>query len=125
MPVIEASAVVAWGNSVVCLARVVGADQTPITVDSVSSVEINVVRRSNGEIVVDEDPDPGDVFFDDLQTDYGWTVDAIGYNFRYIVNGDNLQHYAETFDMKACARDQSTPTIPTRWTQTFSTQAES
>jgi hypothetical protein len=81
-------------GSAVCMARIVNAAGQVLTRASVASLEYTVYELSaddpsglvpvtghNGVALT-----VSTVVFDSLQNDGGWTVDAVGYNFRHELN---------------------------------------
>jgi hypothetical protein len=81
-------------GSATLLARVVGADGSPITQAEIESAAYTVYIIDEAEPDADTavtghtavDVDPEDLVFDELQTDDLWDVDATGYNFRHVVD---------------------------------------
>ncbi len=81
-------------GSAVFLARVVGADDTPITQADIASAEYSVYlldERDPDEmaVVTGHDGvsiDVSSLIYDTLQTDAIWGVDATGYNFKHVLD---------------------------------------
>ncbi len=81
-------------GSATLLARVVGADGTPVTQASIASAVYSI------ELLDENDPDAGtavaghadvaigvaDLIYDTLQTDALWDVDSTGYNFKHTLD---------------------------------------
>jgi hypothetical protein len=75
------------------LRRIEGSDGEPITRASISSISYEVWRTLGGpavEVVNETALDKNVVIFDTLQLDARWTVDAVGYNFRFELPGTAL-----------------------------------
>jgi len=81
-------------GSAILLARVVGADGAAVTRDALAAIHYTVY------LLDDQDPDQqtpldghiavslsvAEAIYDTLQTDAVWTRDAIGYNFKHILD---------------------------------------
>ncbi|MEM8864179.1 MAG: hypothetical protein AAGF31_01380 [Planctomycetota bacterium] len=81
-------------STAVLFARVVDADGTPVQPTDIASIQYTINERIDNRAEVG-DPVPGheasgltvsEVFFDTLQTDANWSVDAEGYNFRHEID---------------------------------------
>lgn len=76
------------------LARVVGPDGLPLAIADISEAAYSVFqlderdpdRRTGVDGHVDVPLDPAECLFDELQTDPIWTRDALGYNFRHVID---------------------------------------
>ena len=89
-------------GSATLLARVVGADGTPVNQADIASVQYGVYLLDN------DDPDAETVvtghdgvsigvsslIFDTLQTDSVWDVDETGYNFKHVLDVSANQAFA-------------------------------
>lgn len=94
--------VVFKNGSATFLARVVGAQGTPITQANTASA------RYTASLLDENDPDAGaaiaghtsvavdvaSLIFDSLQTDDLWDVDATGYNFKHVLDVSSNQAFA-------------------------------
>ena len=70
-------------------ARLVKSDQSVVTVAEVDSFTVKIYEgRQFRKNLSDVDVD--DHFFDTLQVGNGWSRDATGYNFEYVVAGDDF-----------------------------------
>lgn len=66
------------------IGRVEGLDGDAIVQADLASIALKVFNNSTKEqIGVTTALTVSDVIFDTLQTDYGWSADSEGYNFRY------------------------------------------
>ena len=88
-------------GSATLLARVVGADGTPVKQADIASAEYGVY------LLDDDDPDAAAVvtghdgvsigvsslIFDTLQTDGVWDVDSTGYNFKHVLDVSTNQAF--------------------------------
>ena len=94
--------VVFKNGSATCLARVVGADGTPITQASIDSAKYTAYlldehdpdARTAITGHTDVDVDVASLVFDSLQTDDLWDVDATGYNLRHVLDVSENQAFA-------------------------------
>ncbi len=69
------------------LARIVGNDAANVTQASVSSITYQVFKRGATTDIAAASPlTVSAVIFDTLQTGDEWTVDATGYNFKYVTD---------------------------------------
>ena len=81
-------------GTAVLMARIVDADDTPVTQASAAAIRYSVLEVNRHDpddlaAVVGHDDvalDPADVLFDTLQTGGAWTADATGYNFRHEID---------------------------------------
>lgn len=81
-------------GSAVLLARVVDADGSAVSTDSISSIAYTITQLeesntlSSSAVVGHEQVplQPSDVLYNVLQTGAVWTVDAQGYNFRHEID---------------------------------------
>ncbi|NQT15769.1 MAG: hypothetical protein HQ582_23630 [Planctomycetes bacterium] len=94
--------VVFKNGSATFLARVVGAQGTPITQANTASA------KYTASLLDENDPDAGaaiaghasvavdvaSLIFDSLQTDGLWDVDATGYNFKHVLDVSSNQAFA-------------------------------
>lgn len=76
------------GSSVTLLDRITGVDAANITQASVGTITYTI--RENGSEVASESLTVSDVVFDSLSTGNGWTEDTTGWNFKWVVSGDNF-----------------------------------
>lgn len=80
------------------LARIVGNNAANVVQADISSINLCVNRKgidtpdTTGSAVT-----ASSVIFDTLQTDARWTVDSIGYNFRYAVSAAELPLGSRTY----------------------------
>jgi len=88
-------------GSAILLARVVGADGAAVTRDALAAIHYTVY------LLDDQDPDQQtpldghvavslsvtEAIYDTLQTDAVWTRDAIGYNFKHILDVSTHQAF--------------------------------
>jgi hypothetical protein len=87
-------------GSVTCLARIVGANGDPVIRSDIASIVYTVYTldhdhartpvqgHASVSLVVQE------LLFDTPQTDASWTADAIGYNFRHVLDVATHQAFA-------------------------------
>jgi hypothetical protein len=76
------------------MARIVGADGTPVQQTDITAVSYGLFLLDDQDADArtpvaehdDVDLTEGEVLFDVLQTDFIWTVDAVGYNFRHTLD---------------------------------------
>lgn len=92
------SAFVWKGTGLLVLARVVGADGTPVTPGTVASVTCQVWEQATGALVTELTPAPADVVLGALVTgDVRWKVDALGYNFRHQLPAASFPEGGKTY----------------------------
>lgn len=90
---IEARGTVPVGGTVACMARVVNQDNTAITQAAVTSITYSVysINRASGARTAITGQQAvsltvANVVYDTYQTDKGWSVDATGFNLRFVVD---------------------------------------
>jgi len=83
------------GHSI--MARVIGNDAASIVQSDITSIAYKVRDLACGEQTVSAAMTVATVVFDTLQTDARWTVDLIGYNFRYDVPASELPNGSRTY----------------------------
>ena len=79
------------GTAVRLQNRVAFNDGSLVTQADVVTWSVRVFTTPTGKLVkvlVDESADATVNFFDTLQTDNGWSRDATGYNFEYVIDGN-------------------------------------
>ena len=89
-------------GSITLLARIVGADGSPIVQADVASAAYSVYLLDDQDadarnVVAGHDGvalSVASIVFDTLQTDALWTVDATGYNFRHVLDVSANQAFA-------------------------------
>lgn len=85
---------VVQGASVRLQNRLVFTDQSLLTQADVNNWTVKVFDASTGRIVKileDQETDATDNFYDTLQTGSGWSRDATGFNFQYVLAGDEFK----------------------------------
>ena len=81
-------------GSAALLARVVGADATPVKQADIASAEYTIYLLEDGDpdaatVVAGHDGvsiDVASLIFDTLQTDSVWDLDETGYNFKHVLD---------------------------------------
>jgi len=72
--------------------RIVTSDQAIIATADITSWKAKVYDgKKLLKTLIDTSTTTG-YFYDTLQTGNGWSRDALGYNFEYVVNGDAFAH---------------------------------
>lgn len=74
--------------------RIVLSDQSVVTQADVNNWSVKVYDQSSGKLIktlVSGETDTTENFFDTLQTGNGWSRDATGYNFEYVIAGDDFK----------------------------------
>jgi hypothetical protein len=125
MPTITPSEVVLYGNTLVYLARVEAADGSVIQAADVYSVHVDIFNRATGENLLNsgagDDPAVADCIFDTLKTDYHWSIDSTGYNFRYVIGSSVTQVSGATCDIAVALVDAARDDNQVAFGATFST----
>jgi hypothetical protein len=96
------------GYPATVVARVTGENGADIVKASITAITYTVYDQKTGAVTKTSTAlVVADVVFDTLQTDDRWTIDATGYNFRFVVpgaafpNGGTTHEVAVDFDPSA------------------------
>ena len=82
------------GQSPNLMARVTGSDAVAITQAAIASIAYAVYDLADTSAAVDSGTlTVADVVFDSLQTDARWTEDSTGYNFRWQLDGSQIDNF--------------------------------
>lgn len=100
------------GSDLVVMARVYGAAGVPITQADVTSLAGYVYVRDSEEAVGTFTPVVSSSVYDTLQTGMGWSEDETGFNFRYVIDGDNFPDGGEIYRVEIIATPLSGSPYP-------------